>query len=150
MASIFDGLFVGGAPVRASANPQVALDGFTFTLLSVEPVRPWKDTGEVDEHGKSIRRPDKDAVVTDETGERIQLALGLQLTDANGRSTSPKALYREKTHYFTLDETKALIECAQQAGQVKLTDARIEFVDTTRDSFIMSTPRLVFDGVAVV
>lgn len=143
---MFDDLFKDGA-AKAVANPQVALDGFTFRLLTVEPVRPWRDTGEKDEHGKPIRRPDKTAYEIDDTGERIKLAVGLQLVDAAGRATSPKAPYREQTHYFTHDEAAALVACANAGGLVALDAPRIEFVDTTRDNFIASVPRLVFDGI---
>jgi hypothetical protein len=143
---LFDDLFAGGA-TRAVANPQVALGGFKFRLLTVEPVRPWKDTGKKDERGKVIREPDKNAYDVDETGERIKLAVGLQLIDASGRATSPKAPHREQTHYFTHDEAASLVACAQAGGFVELKSARIEFVDSTRDGFVTSVPRLMFDEI---
>ena len=146
MASIFDDVFVGGA-VTASANPQVPLVGFGFRLLSVEPVRPWEDVKDAD--GRVTRKPNKEKMVTDETGTHIKLALGLQLIDANGNATSPKAPYREATHFFDLDDTKALVARAQAGGSVVLVNPRIEFVDSTKDGWITSSPRLVFDGVTV-
>lgn len=141
---LFDDLFKDGA-AKAVANPQVALVGFSFRLLTVDAVHPWREVK--DENGETKRRPDKTAYELDETGERIKLALGLQLIDAAGRSTSPKAAYRESTHYFTHDEAAALVSCARAGGVVELTAPRIEFVDTTRDNFITSVPRLVFDEI---
>lgn len=125
MSSIndFNALFQGKQ--QESLVPSVPLTGFKFRLLSFDAYHEWVQTGEKpDGSPKWAQSPD---LVIDETGERVRCTLGLQLTDANGLSTSSAAPFVDTKHYFTMDEVKAL---QSHVGDfVTLEGARIELRD---------------------
>ena len=149
MATIFDALFTE-AGKKTKLYPSVAADAIRATLVAIEPYHEWVETGEVGEDGKP-KRKQSDALVIDESGERLRCVLSLVLTDESGLSTSASAPFRDQSHYFDMDTVKALMSSVGKP--IKLTNARIEFRESgKRDSRwggIETRLAFAFDGVEV-
>lgn len=143
MASIhdFNALFGGSKAVRTV--PTVPLEGFSFTLLSIEPYHEWIETGEKRDDG-TPKRVQSNALVTDETGERLRCVLGLALTDPSGLSTSASAPFIDRSHYFDYETVRSLT--GRIGTRIGLENPRIELRESGKreDRWGHIDTRLVF------
>lgn len=109
-------------------GPHVALEGFSFRLLNIEPNHKWVATGEVKPDGTMKYAQDPDMII-DETGERAQMVVELQLITPDGLTTSAVAPFVDRRHYFDVEKTRALI--AAVGSNVELVNPRIEFKESS-------------------
>lgn len=145
----FDKLF--STKPTISTAPYVALDGFSFRLLNIQPYHRWVKTGEVkqDKSPKWAQDPEN---IMDETGERIRCEVQLQLTDAKGVSTSTSAPFVDNKHYFSYEQLEKIVPRIGET--VELINPRIELRDAATENdkgfkYVETRMVFVYDGFEI-